>query len=104
MDGKCFSATDVFLAGLKGVSGVTLLGTPSGGGSANADRIRLGDTPFEVRLGTMVSFQPNGRLFDGNGVAPDLLVEPLPEFFVGGRDNQAKRAVEVIRAPPARKQ
>jgi hypothetical protein len=96
MNAKCFSATDIFLAGLKGMKNVTLLGTPSGGGSAFAHRRPLGATPFRVRLGTMASFQADGRLFDGNGVRPDVVVEPVPEYHIGGRDNVLLEAVKRI--------
>lgn len=96
MNGKCFSATDVFLSGLKGLPNVTLLGTPSGGGSANVNSVRLGDTPLHVRLGTIVSFQSTGQLFDGVGVEPDVLVEPEPDFFIGGRDGQLEAAIRLL--------
>jgi C-terminal processing protease CtpA/Prc len=96
MDGKCFSATDVFLSALKGMANVTLVGTPSGGGSANSETVTLAGTPLKVRLGTMVSFQADGKLFDTNGVEPDELVEAGPEFFVGGLDAQLKRGIEVL--------
>ena len=84
MNGNCFSATDVFLSGLKGLPNVTLVGTASGGG-----RIR-------VRLGTMISFQSDGRMFDTHGVEPDVRVEPTPESFIVGQDSQLQRGVRVI--------
>src|SRR5688500_7507027 len=92
---KCFSATDVFLSALKGLPNVTLVGTPSGGGSANVNTVRLADTPVRVRLGTMVSFQADGRMFDKHGVEPDVRVEPAPAYFVGGADNQLEEAVRL---------
>ena len=98
MNAKCFSATDIFLAGLKGVKNVTLLGTPSGGGSARSQRVDLGDTPFELRIASMASFQADGRLFDRNGVTPDVVVAPVPEYHIGGRDNALEEAVKRIRA------
>jgi RNA polymerase sigma factor (sigma-70 family) len=97
MNAKCFSATDVFLAGLKGMKNVTLLGTPSGGGSAMANQVSLGETPFRIRIGTMASFQADGKLFDGNGVRPDVVVEAVPEYHVGGRDNVLEEAVRRIK-------
>jgi len=97
MNAKCFSATDIFLAGLKGMNNVTLLGTPSGGGSALAHRLPLGATPFRVRLGTMASFQADGKLFDGNGVRPDIVVEAAPEYHIGGRDNVLEEAGQRIK-------
>ena len=100
MNGKCFSATDVFLSGLKGMPNVTLLGTPSAGGSANVNTVQLGNTPLRMRLGTIVSFQASGKLFDGVGVEPDVLVEPEPDFFIGGRDNQLEAAVTFLTDRP----
>ncbi len=97
MNSKCFSATDIFLAGLTGWRGVTLLGTPSGGGSARSETVRLGPSGLTLRIASMASFQADGHLFDGRGVEPDLLVEPVPEYFLGQRDNQLERAIEVIR-------
>jgi hypothetical protein len=96
MNAKCFSATDVFLSALKGMPNVTLVGTPSGGGSANVNTVRLAQTPVRVRLGTMVSFQADGRMFDRHGVEPDVRVDPAPEFFIGGADNQLEEAVRII--------
>jgi Peptidase family S41 len=97
MNAKCFSATDIFLAGLKGMNNVTLLGTPSGGGSAFAQSVTLGATPFRVRLGSMASFQTDGKLFEGYGVNPDMVVEPMPEYYIGGTDNVLEAAVRRIK-------
>jgi hypothetical protein len=96
MNAKCFSATDIFLAGLKGMKRVTLLGTPSGGGSAFTQDVVLGATPFRLRIGSMASFQADGRLFDGNGVRPDVIVETTPEYYIGGLDNVLAEAVKRV--------
>jgi hypothetical protein len=96
MNAKCFSATDVFLAGLKGIPNVNLVGTPSGGGSALAQKVTLGGLPFELRIGSIASFQADGRLFDGNGVQPDRVIEPEPAYFIGGPDNVLDSAVQMI--------
>jgi hypothetical protein len=95
MNEKCFSATDVFLAALKGMPSVTLVGTTSGGGSARAETVRLGNTSISVRLGSMVSFMRNGQLFDGSGVEPDVIVHPEPDYFVARSDHALKKAVEL---------
>jgi C-terminal processing protease CtpA/Prc len=96
MNGRCFSATDIFLAALKGMKNVTLLGTPSAGGSAYGQDVVLGETPFRVRIGSMASFQPDGRLFDRNGVRPDVVVEPTPAYYIGGADRALAEAVKRI--------
>jgi C-terminal processing protease CtpA/Prc len=46
----------------------------------------------------MASFQADGKLFDGNGVSPDVVVEPVPEYHVGGRDNALDEALKWIKA------
>ena len=97
-NGRSFSATDIFLAGLKGMKHVLLLGTPSSGGSAYSEEFPLGATPLRLRIGSMASFQADGRLFDGQGIQPDVLLEPVPEFYIGGRDNVLEEAVRRIRA------
>jgi len=94
MNSKCFSATDIFLAGLKNIPNVVLMGTPSGGGSARSVTLRLGN--FSVRLASMASFKTDGRLFDGNGIQPDIRIDPLPEYYIAGRDNLLEAAVELI--------
>lgn len=93
MNARCFSATDVFLAGLKGMRNVTLLGTPSAGGSAFGQEVSLGATPLRVRIGSMASFQTDGSLFDGHGVRPDVVAEPMPEYQIGGPDTVLAAAV-----------
>jgi C-terminal processing protease CtpA/Prc len=59
--------------------------------------VQLAATPFRIRIGSMASFQADGTLFDGNGVRPDVLVEPVPEYHIGGRDNVLEEAVQRLR-------
>ncbi|MEL6497287.1 MAG: S41 family peptidase [Planctomycetota bacterium] len=96
MDDTCFSATDIFVGALGELSSVTLVGTPSAGGSARSRGYEIG--PIEVRVASMASYQPNGRLYDGNGVSPDVIVEKRPgDVVLGGGDAQLDRAVELLR-------
>ena len=98
MDAGSFSATDVFLSGLKGVPGVVLVGEASSGGSAHAQVVELPMSGLKARFASMASFQASGQLFDGRGVQPDVEVRPEPEFFVtGGRDAVLERALALIR-------
>jgi Peptidase family S41 len=96
MNGKNFSATDMFLVGLKGLRNVTLFGMPSAGGSANTQEIQLGTTPLRLRIGSMASFQADGRLFDGHGITPDVMTEPTPDYYIGGRDFVLTEALKRI--------
>jgi len=96
MDEWSFSATDVFLAALKQVPNVTLMGTPSAGGSGRSRWFELPNSKVRVRLSTMASFQPNGSLFDGNGVQPDTIVTKTLEHLLGQRDSQLGPAIRLI--------
>ena len=41
----------------------------------------------------MASFQPSGELYDGVGIAPDIIVEQPPEhFLIGGPDADLEMA------------
>jgi len=97
MSAKCFSATDIFLAGLKGMRNLTCLGTASGGGSSFVQDVQLGLTPFHLRIGSMVSYQSDGKLFDGVGVQPDVKIDAIPEYYIGGRDNVLEDAIQRVK-------
>ena len=95
-DSGCFSATDIFLAALKGIPNVTLMGTPSSGGSARSVFFPLSNANLRIKLASMASFQPSGALYDGNGVAPDILIESNPNYLIGKDDNVLTSAIECI--------
>lgn len=96
LDSGCFSATDIFLAGLKGFKNVTLVGTPSSGGSARSTTFKIPGSDVRAKIASMASFQPSGKLYDGHGVDPDLVIEPSPGFFIGKDDPVLERAIRVI--------
>ncbi|MDP9766533.1 S41 family peptidase [Deinococcus enclensis] len=97
-DPVCLSATDVFLRLASLLPNVTLMGEGSGG-SSGAPRVhRLPGSGLHVRLASMASFQPDGRLFDGHGVDVDVHVPPTPETFLqGGHDSLLGEALAFVR-------
>ena len=96
-DENCFSATDIFVGALKGWRNVTVMGTATGGGSARTVEQLLPFSRIEVRLASMASFQPDGRLYDGNGIEPDIEVSPSPESFLkDGKDSVLEAAIEKL--------
>jgi len=97
LDENSFSATDIFVSAFKGWHDVTLVGIPSGGGSARQVSVRLPASGLVTNLASMASFQWTGLLHDGNGTQPDVLVHPEAEYFLrGGRDNVLERALELL--------
>ena len=98
MNNGNFSASDIFLSGLKGRERVTLLGSASSGGSARRNEHILPNSDLAVSLATLASFQArDSRLYDGVGIDPDLQMEPEPGFFVNHSDRILERAIELIR-------
>lgn len=98
IDQDSFSATDILVSAFKGWPNVTLIGTPSGGGSARQIPVQLPLSRLSMTLASMASFQWNGQLYDGHGTQPDILVHPQPEYFLtGGRDNMLDQAIEFLK-------
>jgi hypothetical protein len=98
-DAGCFSATDVFLAAMKQLPRVTLVGEASGGGSGAAIEHRLVGG-LTVRLSTMVSYQPTGELFDGVGVVPHVILTREPIDAINGTDRWLERALTIAGENP----
>ena len=88
-----FSACDIFLGAFKGWTNVTLIGTPSGGGSGCKVNYRLQNSRIRIQLSSMASFQPNGKLYEGNGIQPDIYIEPVPIDFIGRTDTVLDAAI-----------
>ncbi len=97
MDTSNFSASDIFLGAFKDHPKVTLMGTASGGGSGRYQNYRLHNNMIAVSLSSMASFQPNGKLYDGNGIQPDIIVEPVPTDFIGQTDTVLDAAINFIK-------
>ena len=98
MDEGCFSATDILLGALKGLPRVTLMGMPSSGGSARSRGHDIDSLGATVKLASMVSYMPDGRLYDGNGIQPDVLVPIEPFDLIGETDTQLDAAIEHLLA------
>ena len=92
MDEGSFSATDIFLGAMSLAPNVTLMGVPSGGGSGRSRVFDLPNSRLRVVLSTMASFRPDGQLYDGIGVAPDIVVPRTIEGIASGRDTQMAEA------------
>jgi hypothetical protein len=106
MDRKCWSASDVILSSVKGLPNVTLIGEPSIGASGARIITTLRNSGLDLYLSSMASFQNTGLLFETNGVAPDWLIEPRPEYYLrNGPDRALAVALRFLDQPrrPARR-
>ena len=96
MDEGSFSATDIFLGAMSLAPNVTLMGVPSGGGSGRSRGFDLPNSRLRVIVSTMASFRPDGRLYDGVGIAPDIMVPRTLDGVANGRDTQMAEALRFL--------
>ncbi len=96
IDRGCFSATDVFAAALGALPNVTLVGESTSGGSGRAQRHVLAKSGVRLQLSTMASFRPDGVLFEGNGVVPDVVIVMQPGDLIGASDSALTKAIELL--------
>ncbi len=75
-----YSAAEILLSAVKGMDGVIIMGSRTGGGSSMAKSYSL---PFgtQIKLGYSLSFTPDGYLYDNYGVEPDRHIYPKAEDF-----------------------
>ncbi len=97
IDRGCFSATDVFAAALGALPNVRLVGEATSGGSGRARRFTLAKSGVRLQLSSMASFRPDGVLFEGNGVVPDVAVATQSTDLIGTTDTVLQRAIELLR-------
>jgi C-terminal processing protease CtpA/Prc len=91
-----FSAADGFLNAFASLPHVTIVGEPSAGGSGATRGFELPRTRVRIALSSMASFRPNGKLFDGNGIAVDVAARPVLEDFTRDEDSVLARGIDVI--------
>lgn len=96
MDANNFSASDIFLAAFKGSENIKLVGSKSGGGSGFTQLNLLPNAGLIYLLSRMASFQPNGKLYDGNGIIPDVEVELTIDDVSKQKDIVLNKAIELI--------
>jgi hypothetical protein len=76
---------------------VLFIGRPSAGNCGNAAFIRLhGERTFSFT--GMDVYDHEGKLFEGQGLTPDILVEPTIQGIREGRDEMLERAISELRA------
>jgi hypothetical protein len=96
MDEGSFSATDIFLGAMSLAPNVTLMGLPSGGGSGRSREFVLPQSRLTVVLSTMASFRPEGRMYDGVGITPDVMSPRTIDGIAHGRDEQLAAALSYL--------
>ncbi|MEL6943155.1 MAG: S41 family peptidase, partial [Bacteroidota bacterium] len=91
-----FSAASVFAGALKGLENIVLVGVCTDGSSGLTRIYKLKRSGIQIRFSRMLSFQPNGKLFDGNGTEPDIVIERSINQILGKEDYQLIKVLSII--------
>ncbi|WP_120239845.1 S41 family peptidase [Marinifilum flexuosum] len=92
VDEGCFSASDIFAAGIRQGDNVRLLGNTTGGGSGFSKSRRLPNSRIKVKMSRIYSYQPDGNMYDGHGVIPDIKKDYTLTDRFGLTDTQLSKA------------
>lgn len=103
-DSGTFSAGDIFVGAFEDHPNTTQIGSPTGGGNGLMENYQLPNTRIGLVLCWSAKLRPNGRPYDGVGIAPDVLLEATPEDLLGKSDSVLDAAVrhleEKVRTVP----
>lgn len=77
-DALTYSASEDFLHGLQGLPHVTVIGSPSGGGSGRPRTLPL-IPGWSVTVSTALTFDRNGHCIEGKGIPVDVALDPFTE-------------------------
>lgn len=81
---------------MKQGNNVRLLGNTTGRGSGYSKKIDMPYSGIRIRLSRMFSYQPDGQLYDGHGVIPDIFVYPILDDFLNQKDQELEKAIELL--------
>lgn len=93
---RSFSAASILASLFKDLPNIKLAGVTTDGSSGRSKYIYLPNSKIRVKLSTMVSFQKDGRVLDGYGTDPDIIIERSLEQIMWREDYQLKKLKEII--------
>lgn len=98
INGACISAADFFVAAASYVPTFTLMGTTLCGATGAPKHDTLPASGITYYYSQMQrKYLATGEQVEGNGIAPDILIELDPEDLVIGIDTQIEAAIEWLR-------
>lgn len=93
---KSFSAASVFVAVFKDIPNVKIVGVTTDGSSGNSERFELPNSQIRIKISTMVSFQKDGKILDGFGTEPDIIIERDLNQILWKSDTQLEKLRSLI--------
>ncbi|KGJ88323.1 S41 family peptidase [Colwellia psychrerythraea] len=91
------SASDGFASAFKQLPQVTLLGEASAGMSGANRPVVLANSRLRLNLSSMLSFRPNGKLFEGNGVPVNIKQLPNYKDYISEQDSVLTAAQTLLK-------
>ena len=95
---RTFSAASILVSVFKDLPNVTIVGVNTDGSSGNSERFKLPNSGLRGKLSTMVSYQKNGRILDGIGTKPDVIIERSLDQILFKEDYQLIKLKKIIKA------
>lgn len=95
INGGSASASEIVAGALQDQERAIIIGTQSFGKGSVQSVMPLGDGRA-IKLTTAHYLTPDGRFIHGQGIEPDIIVEPS-NSETGGNDNQVVRAVQTLK-------
>ena len=96
-DSSTFSAGDIFVGAFEAHPNTTQIGTATGGGNGQMESYRLPNTGLGLVLCWSAKFRPNGKLYDGAGIPPDVVMEATPQDLFGTTDTVLDAALQRLK-------
>lgn len=93
---RTFSAASVLVSVFKDLPNIKIVGVNTDGSSGNSARFELPNSKLRGKISTMVSFQKNGKILDGIGTEPDIIIERNLSQIFWKEDYQLNKLIEII--------
>ena len=94
---RSFSAASVLVSVFKDLPNIKIAGVNTDGSSGNSERFELPNTELRGKISTMVSYQKDGKILDGIGTKPDILIERNLDQVFWKNDYQLNKIIEIIK-------
>lgn len=95
---RSFSAASILVSVFKGLPNITVSGVTTDGSSGNSERFELPNSKLQGRISTMVSYQKDGKILDGIGTEPDIIIERNLDQIFWKEDYQLNKLKDIIRS------
>jgi hypothetical protein len=92
---RVFSAAESFVLAMRALPHATVIGGVTGGGSGNPMQREL-PNGWTYQLSRWIEWTPEGRTYEGVGLAPDLTLSISPRDEQEGRDTILDAAIAMI--------